>query len=228
MDDVDRTLEYLKIHIKKEIVDNYFADRVYLEEDAALLQDEAQAYRADFDLLRRRWFAFYQALGSEPAIAAVMAALSLPDWPAYEPFRQLTEAVRQDLLKDVRRRGFTARRRFRYLILALYEELQKETVKLRERYDAIATHLKLINEDIDKFNLSYDFGLIAAQMEALEGRQEVFSGELFSPDREELSTRMRLKRQKLTDEELPPLPELPPLTEIKPRLAEVLDRVYQP
>jgi hypothetical protein len=30
MDEVDKVLDALKVHIKKEIVDNYFADRVYL------------------------------------------------------------------------------------------------------------------------------------------------------------------------------------------------------
>ena len=50
MDEVDKALEALKVHIKKEIVDNYFADRVYLEEEIALLQEEAQAYRQDLDL----------------------------------------------------------------------------------------------------------------------------------------------------------------------------------
>ena len=89
---------------------------------------------------------------------------------------------------------------------------------LKESYDKIQTHLKLLNEDIDKFNLSYDFGLIAAQMEALEGRSEVMSGGLLSPEREELSTRMRFKRPKLSDEELPPAPDLPPLAEIKGQL----------
>src|SRR4030042_1215985 len=50
MDEVDKALEALKVHIKKEIVDNYFADRVYLEEDTEILHQEAQAYRQDNDL----------------------------------------------------------------------------------------------------------------------------------------------------------------------------------
>ena len=96
---------------------------------------------------------------------------------------------------------------------------------LRESYDKISTHLKLLNEDIDKFNLSYDFGLIAAQMEALEGRSEVLSGGLLSPEREELSSRMRFKRRKLDEKELPPPPNLPPLEQIKDRLVSIIDRI---
>ncbi|MCX5893888.1 MAG: hypothetical protein NTW80_13160, partial [Deltaproteobacteria bacterium] len=96
---------------------------------------------------------------------------------------------------------------------------------LRGSYDKILTHLKLLNEDLDKFNLSYDFGLIAAQMEALDGGGQVMSGGLLSPEREELSSRMRFKRRKLDEQELPPPPDLPPLEQIKDRLVSIIDRI---
>jgi hypothetical protein len=66
-------------------------------------------------------------------------------------------------------------------------------------------------------------------MEAMEGgREESMTGGLLSTEREELSTRMRFKRQKLTDEQLPPVPVLPPLAEIKGKLTALLDRTYAP
>lgn len=225
MDQVDKALEALKFHIKKEIVDNYFADRIYLEEDAALLQEEVGAYRRDAELVGRRYLAFYQALGSDAAIAGAMNLLGLKERPFYRQFQELAEGVRQDLLRPYRRRGFTAARRYRYLVVDVYEALQQENEKLREQYQKILTHLRLLNEDIDKFNLTYDFGLIAAQMEALEGQREVISGGLISGEREELSTRMRFKRLKLDPEDLPELPALSPLREIRGRLWEVLARL---
>lgn len=227
MDEVDRALEALKVHIKKEIVDNYFADRVYLEEETTLLTEETAAYRGEADLAGRGFIAFYQALGSEEAITAVQELLGLKERPFYRQFQELTPAVRQELLRPYRRRGITAARRYRYLVFDVYEQLQRENEKLREQYAKIITHLRLLNEDIDKFNLSYDFGLIAAQIEALEGRQEVISGGLLAPEREELSTRMRFKRRKLAPEDLPELPALPRLPEIKGRLKEILTRVYR-
>jgi hypothetical protein len=225
MDEVDRALEALKFHIKKEIVDNYFGDRVYLEEEVALLQEETGAYCRDEDLVSRRFLAFYQALGSDAAIAAVVELLGLKERPFYQQFQELAIPLRQELLRPYRRRGWTAARRYRYLVFDVYEDLQREAGKLREQYEKIIIHLRLLNEDIDKFNLSYDFGLIAAQIEALEGRGEVISGGLLGAEREELSTRMRFKRRKLTPEDLPELPALPRLKEIKGRLKEVLARV---
>jgi hypothetical protein len=226
MDDAtDRLVEGLKIQIKKEIVDNYFADRVYLEEETELLHQEAEAYKKDYELLGRRFMALYHALGSEAGCRLIMDVLKLQDWPFYEQYCALENGERQELVKSCRVRGFTAYRRFRNLILDLYELLHQDSVMLQESYDKIQTHLKLLNEDVDKFNLSYDFGLIAAQMEALEGRSEVMSGGLLSPEREELSTRMRSKRQKLSEEELPTPPNLLPLAQIQDRLINIIDRI---
>ncbi len=180
------------------------------------------AYHQEVDLLGRRYFALYQALWSEAAIARFMEVLGLTDWPFYQQFLEMTEGARRETLRNVRCRGLTAARRFRHLVYDLYEVIQRESLKLHEQYSKIATHVKLLNEDIDKFNQSYDFGLIAAQMEALDGHADVISGGLFAPEREELSTRMRLKRQKLTPTDLPELPVLPPLGDLKARLAPVL------
>jgi hypothetical protein len=226
-DNVDKALEALKVHIKKEIVDNYFADRVYLEEDAELLHQELEAYAADLARLGKRFQALYQALGSQNACALMMEVLAIRDWPFYREYCSLSAQEQQDLLKDTRRRGLTAYRRLRHLIFDLYERLQQESVKLHEAYNKVQTHLRLLNEDINKFNLSYDFGLIAAQIEAMDGgREENLTQGMLAPEREELSTRMRFKRQKLTDEDLPPVPALPPLAEIKGKLEGILEQIY--
>ena len=229
MDNVDQVLDALKVHIKKEIVDNYFADRVYVEEDTELLHQEAQDYTRGMASLGRRFMALYHALGSKEACARMMEFLKLDPWPFYPEYDKLSGREQLELLSDTPRRGFTAYRRFRHLISDLYARLQEASVALGEAYTKVQTHLKLLNEDIDKFNLSYDFGLIAAQMEALDGgREESMSGGLLAPEREELSTRMRFKRQKLTDEQLPPAPVLPPLPEIQRKLDSVIESIYLP
>ncbi len=229
MDEVDRTLDALRVHIKKEIVDHYFADRVYLEEDTELLYQEAQAYAGELQILGKRFMALYHALGSENACALFMQTLKIEPWPFYPEYCKLMPQEQAGLLKDARSRGLTAFRRFRNQILDLYARLQQESARLHESYTKIQRHLKLLNEDIDKFNLSYDFGLIAAQLEAMDGgRDEFMSGGLLAPEREELSTRMRFKRQQLTEEELPPVAVLPPLSQIKGKLEALLGQIYTP
>ena len=224
-DSADRLVEGLKVQIKKEIVDNYFADRVYLEEETELLGQEAEAYRKEYEAAGPP----LHGLLPRPGLRGRL----LPDHGRPEP--QGLAFLRTILhpggrgaggtAQELPLRGFTAYRRFRNRILDLYEMLHRDSVLLQESYDKISTHVKLLNEDIDKFNLSYDFGLIAAQMEALEGRSEVLSGGLLSPEREELSSRMRFKRRKLDEQELPPPPNLPPLEQIKDRLVSIIDRI---
>jgi hypothetical protein len=226
MDDLDKALESLRVQIKKEIIDNYFAERVYLEEELQALDEEVQEYQTAHTQLRRQLCALCQALGSEAAIAATMRVLGLKEMPGYQEFCELPEPERQRLLAGCPAKGLTAWRRHRNRVLSLYEDLQRHNGHLQEKYRKILIHLRLINEDIEKFNSSFDFGLIAAQVEAMDGGGEVISGGLMAGEREELSTRMRFKRRKLTDEDLPPPPELPPLTRVKERLVQALAQCY--
>ncbi|MDI6852265.1 MAG: hypothetical protein QME75_01505 [Deltaproteobacteria bacterium] len=226
MDDLEKALDSLRFQIKKEIVDNYFAERVYLEEDIQLLEEEVQDYQKEHAKVRRLVWAIYQALGSEAAAAAVMRLLALKAPPFYQEFQNLPEVERRGLLAGRRIRGFTAWRRHRNLVLDLYEDLVRQTAVLKEKYAKITSHLRLVNEDIQKFNSSFDFGLIAAQIEAMEGGGEVLCGGLECQEREELSTRMRFKRRQLTEEELPPPLELPPLNQIKSRMIQALSEFY--
>jgi hypothetical protein len=227
MDDLEKALDSLRFQIKKEIVDHYFAERIYLEEETQVLQEEVKAYQEETVKVRQTFFSFYQALGSETAIAAVMRTLGLKDWPYYQDFRRLSESERRQFLAGRRRPfGLTAFRRYRNLIFVLYEELLRQIESLKTHYAKILNDLRLLNEDIDKFNRSFDFGLIAAQIEAMEGGGAVISGGLLAGEREELSTRMRFKPQKLSEEELPPPPELPPLAQVKKRLSQTLAEFY--
>jgi len=222
MDDMDKALEALKVQIKKEIIDNYFAERVSLEEYTQDLEDKAAAYRQERAQLSGLFSAFYAALGQEAAIDRVMQFLSLADWPFYEDFRQMPPAARESLLKKHPGWGFTAWSRYYHRVLDTYRDLVAGCRSLQEPYDKVRARLRLLNEDIQKFNQSFDFGLIAAQVEAMEGGGEPIGGGLLSEEREELSTRMRFKRKKLTDEELPPPPALPPVEAVKSQFKTIL------
>jgi DNA repair exonuclease SbcCD ATPase subunit len=223
MDDMDKALEAIKVQIKKEIIDNYFAARCQLEEDHQALESEMDAYRQEFGKLSPLFSAFYASLGQEVAIKRVMQVLSLADWPFYEDFRQLTPTAREDLLKKYRGGwAFTARGRRLNTVLDIYRDLVAKCRDLKEQYGKAEIHLHLLNEDIQKFNQSFDFGLIAAQVEAMEGGGEPICGGLQCGEREELSTRMRFKHKKLTEEELPPPPALPPLEAVKGQIKAIL------
>ena len=222
MDDTDMALEALKVQIKKEIIDNYFALRCTLEEDTKALESEAAAYRQKLSHLSRLFHAFYAAIGQKAAIDNIMKLLSLPVPPYYDDFQQLSPAAREALLKEYRSWGLTAWGRHVNLVQNIYQKLAAKCHSLKEQYDQVTVHLRLLNEDIQKFNQSFDFGLIAAQIEALEGGGAPIGGGLLSGEREELSTRMRFKTKKFTEEELPPPPGLPSLEDVKGQFKEIL------
>jgi hypothetical protein len=222
MDDLDKALKALEVQIKKEIIDNYFAERRYLEEELQALDDAAAAYREEFAKLFQEFAALYEALHREEAVRGVLRVAGLAAAPFWEQYQKLAPEVRRHLLEPYPRRGLTAWRRFYHLIQDIYARLAAKAAKLQESHHKILIHLQLINEDIDKFNSSFDFGLIAAQMEAMGGGGEPISGGLLSGEREELSTRMRFKHRRLSDEELPPPPSLPPPAQIKGALKQVL------
>jgi hypothetical protein len=222
MDNVDKALDALKVQIKKEIIDNYFAARCQVDEDHSALDTEMADYRHDLANLSPLFMAFYAALGREAAIDRVMQILSLTDWPFYKDFQQLPMVAREGLLKKYRSWAFTAWGRHFNMVVAIYRDLAARCRNLKEQYDKAKIHLQLLNEDIEKFNNSFDFGLIAAQIEAMEGGGEPICGGLQCGEREELSTRMRFKHMKLTDKDLPPPPALPPLEAVKGQFKTIL------
>ncbi len=222
MDDMDKALEALKVQIKKEIVDNYFAERRYLEEESQALDDEVAAYQKSRSRLSPLFAALYAALGREAAIDRLMQLLTLADWPFYEEFLHMPLAARQNLLLKHRHWAFTAAGRHLQLVKDIYQELAAACDKLGEQYNKLLIHLKLLNEDIQKFNQTFDFGLIAAQIEAMEGGAAPIGGGLLSEEREELSTRMRFKTRKLKPEDVPPPPDVPPWSEVKGQVKEIL------
>jgi hypothetical protein len=227
MDTMDKALEALKVQIKKEIIDNYFAERCHLEEDHQALMEKVAAYRQQYARLSGLFAALYAALGQEAAIDRVMQVLSLTDWPLYEDFRQLPPAARGGLLKKYPDRGFTAWGRYFHRVMDIYRDLVAACQGLKEPYDKVLAHLRLHNEDVKKFNQSFDFSLIAAQVEAMDGGGEPICGGLLCEEREELSTRMRAKHKKLTEAELPPPPVLPPVAAIKEQFKAIL-RAFGP
>jgi hypothetical protein len=222
MDDMDLALEALKIQIKKEIIDNYFAARRDLDEDTQALEDEVAAYQKERDRLSPLFSALYAALGAEAAIDRLMQLLSLVDWPFYEDYLKLTPAERERLLQRHRGWGLTAGGRRLHLVHDIYQKLIPRCQSLKEQYDKVMIRLRLLNEDVQKFNQSFDFGLIAAQIEAMEGGAPAIGGGLLSGEREELSTRMRFKRKKLSPEQAPPPPALPPWKAVKGQVKEIL------
>lgn len=224
MADFDHTLNILKMHIKKEIIDNYFAERTYLQEDLELLAEKEEEYESELRRAAPIFAAFYDLLGSEAAIAAVNRLWGVGERPLAQECLQVSPAEKRAVLDRFPPHGWTARGRLKNQIYDLYQHLQKTALELRKKQQQIAAHCQLYNEDVGKFNLNYDFNLISAQIEALEGESCTLESGLSAADREALAARMCLRKKTLRACVLVTMPELPPLEAIKGKLSQIIDQ----
>lgn len=226
MDDFDHTLNILKFHIKKEIIDNYFAERTFLEDDLAALIKEEEEYEAELSKALPVFAAFYSLLGTETALRGLQQAWGVVALPLREEARQVSPAARQAVLARFKPHGWTAKGRRKHQVYDLYEHLRKIAGELRQKQLRVAAHCRLYNEDVQKFNTNYDFNLIAAQIEALDGAEVAMESGLSAADRDALSQRMLLKKKTPRACILATMPELPPLAAIKKTLAALVDQSF--
>jgi hypothetical protein len=224
MADFEQTLNILKMHIKKEIIDNYFAERTYLEEDLELLANREQECEAELNRALPVFAAFYHLLKNDAAIAAVMQVWGVTERPFYQDCRQVSPAERQAVLEKIKPHGWTARGRLKNQIYDLYDHLQKPAQQLRKKQKQVSAHCELYNEDVEKFNLNYDFNLISSQIDALEGGEIPLESGLSATDKEALAARMVLRKKGLKACALVLTPELPPLDDIKRKLGRIIDQ----
>jgi hypothetical protein len=224
MVDFDQTLNILKMHIKKEIIDNYFAERTYLEEDLELLGKKEQEYETELARALPVFAAFYQLLHTDAAIGMVQQLWGVSERLLYQECRQVSPAEKQTVLEKFKPHGWTAKGRLKNQVYELYDHLSKTAQDLRKKQQQVAAHCQLYNEDIEKFNLNYDFNLISAQIEAMDGEEMPLESGLSALDREALAARMVLRKKVLKSCALVTMPELPPLEAIKKKLGSIIDQ----
>ncbi len=131
--------------------------------------------------------AFYQLLRTDAAIAAVMQLWGVAERPFYQDCRQVSPAEKQAVLDKFKPHGWTAKGRLKNQLYDLYDHLQKTAQQLRKKQKQVSAHCELYNEDVEKFNLNYDFNLISTQIESLEGEEIPLESGLSATDREALS-----------------------------------------
>jgi hypothetical protein len=224
MVDFDHAINMLKMHIKKEIVDNYFAERAYLEEDLEVLAKKEDEYEKEFNRALPIFAAFYQLVPTNAAMSAILQLWEMTQRPLSPEVNQVPSAEKQAILEKYRSHGWTASGRLKKQIFTLYEDLRKEALALRKKQQQVAAHCELYNEDVEKFNQNFDFNLISSQIEAMEGADMPMGGSLTALDREAMAERMRLRKKILKSCVLVTMPELPPLADIKKKLARIIDQ----
>ena len=224
MADFDHAVNMLKMHIKKEIVDNYFAERSFLEQDLEELAKKEEEYQIELKQKLPLFAAFYQLIPTNAAMSALLQLWGVSERPYYQECSQVSQPARQAVLDNYRPHGWTASGRLKNQIYDLYQDLQKAAQVLRKKQQQVAAHCELYNEDVVKFNENFDFNLISSQVDSMEGQDMPMEGGLSALDREALAARMRLRKKVLGSCVLVTMPELPPLDAIKKKLGRIIDQ----
>lgn len=224
MADFDHALNMLKMHIKKEIVDNYFAERTYLEEDLELLAKKEEEHEKEVKQALPLFAAFYQLIPTNAAMSAILRLWGVSERPYARECAQVSQTEKQAVLDKYSSHGWTARGRLKNQIYDLYQDLQKVSQVLRKKQQQVAAHCELYNEDVEKFNQNFDYNLISAQVDSMDGNQMAMESSLTAIDREAMAAKMRLRKKFLSSCALVTMPELPPLEAINKKLGRIIDQ----
>jgi hypothetical protein len=224
MVDFDHAVNMLKMHIKKEIVDNYFAERSFLEQDLEELAKKEEEYKSELQQKLPLFAAFYRLIPATAAMSAILQLWGVSERPYSPECSQVSQQAIQAVLDNYKPHGWTAGGRLKNQIYALYQDLQKAAQSLRKKQQQVAAHCELYNEDVEKFNQNFDFNLISAQVDSMNGGDMPMEGGLSALDRETMAARMRLRKKILTACVLVTMPELPPLDAVKKKLGRIIDQ----
>lgn len=224
MADFDHAVNMLKMHIKKEIVDNYFAERAFLEEDLETLAKKEEEYEREFNRELPLFAAFYQIIPTNAAMSEILRLWGVAERPYAKECAQVSEAEKQAVLDKYRSHGWTAKGRLKNQVFLLYEALQKAAQYLKKKQQEVRAHCELYNEDVEKFNDNFDYNLISAQVSSMDKQEMPMEGGLTALDREAMAAKMRLRKKILSACALVTMPELPSLDVIKKKLAKIIDQ----
>ncbi len=163
----------LAYQVKKEIAENYFGTRRELEEEREDLISRAKeiqkrwaqevqvplALIGDLLLDPETMNSFFALLGRERPL------LTVPD----PPERTFSEAVAICALPF----ALTSKAKYQALITQMYDLAWGRSQTLLEKVLALEKRVRLFNEDLAKFSLSYSLQEILAFIKAIEGSGEL-------------------------------------------------------
>ncbi len=133
MVDFDHTFNMLKMHIKKEIVDNYFAERAYLEEDLEVLAKKEEEYESEFNRALPIFAAFYQLVPTNAAMSAILQLWGVTERPLSPEVNQVSPAEKQAVLDNYRAAWVDGQRTVKEIRFSIFTMICKKPPRPSER-----------------------------------------------------------------------------------------------
>ncbi len=203
--------EHLEIEIKKEIAENYYEEKVYLEErwkeyeeilkELKDLKEKLSTEALRIILLLNDSF-FIKELEKEIKFPLYNCAKESPYW---EKSREVQEELLKELILPF---AFTKKGKFKKAVFKAYERFYQTLKEYQKKFREAASWYKFTREDTEAFHKNFDIATIlnffsrldSSAAESAEDKAKVW---------EELSKSLRLPIPKPPEEEFP-FYELPP------------------
>jgi hypothetical protein len=221
----------LAYQVKKEIAENYFGGRKALEEEREELIRRGETLQRSWEeevqpLLLR----IYRLLTGGESGRAFLKLINREDLikPLEEvdrqgPAHQAAGPVRPPL-------ALTPRGRYKRLILTLYDAAVIKADAIHGEFKTLQKRVGLFNEDLGKFNGSFNLAEILSFIKAIENSDDLKGvlGQNTDPRAvPELEKKLLLRPLDLSRSGIASLEPLPPLREIRANLTGQIDGVYQ-
>ncbi|NPA39601.1 MAG: hypothetical protein GXO57_04065 [Thermodesulfobacteria bacterium] len=195
--------ENLALELKKEIAENYFAEKVLIEEE----WQEFLSLLEEFKKLQVEVFSYAWGikilLGNDSDLISSfekvtnfsltqVCKLSKNLFP--DVFKKSeTELISEIFKKIILPFSFFKLERFVKLLLHLYEKLFKSLKEYEKEQKKAKKFFEILKEKTDDFNKKYDISFILNFFDRLEGKEELISPKEKEKALEELSKELKVK-----------------------------------
>ena len=220
----------LAYQVKKEIAENYFGTRRELEEEREDLVGQANKVRKDWSQEVQAPLVLIGELLLEPETVKSFLALLGQDRLSLEvpdrPGRTFAEAVASCSLPF----ALTSQAKYQALIAQLVSLAWARSQPVLERARILEKKVRLYNEDLAKFSLSYSLQEILAFIKAIEGSSELKGvlGENTDPRAvPELERKLMLKSLDPSTLGLSEVKPLPKLSQIREPLRALVKQAFR-
>jgi hypothetical protein len=220
----------LAYQVKKEIAENYFGTRRELEEEREDLIRQAKKIQKSWGLEVQDRLTLIGELLLEPETAKsffVLLGQGIP--PAADPDRP-DRAFSAAVEVCPPPFALTSQAKYQALIAQLYEQAWERSQSVLEKVRVLEKKVRLYNEDLSKFSLSYSLQEILAFIKAIEGSSELKGvlGENTDPRAvPELEKKMMIKALDPVGLGLSEVKPLPKLIQIREQLRALLKGAFR-
>ncbi len=218
-------LKELGSELRKEVAEDYYINKVYLEEEWKVYEEILEDVEKEFKKFLLSLFKFYiigKQLKSEEKLEKLLG-LSFKDFEKFFPEKDSLEIFSQESLPF----ALTFKGKIKKFLLNLYKELFSNYLAYKERFKQAEKWYKKLIKETERFYRNHDLSYILRFFNGIEEEnlaiQEVTNKEEIF---EKLKEKLKLSLPPPPEEKFVKMPELESPENIKPYLITFVEKLF--